>query len=351
VKSGDTQHPIGTGPFIFDEWIPDNHFRATRNPDYWREGYPYLDSIEFTPIPDTNQRLNALEAGDIDIAEANSVGQPRLDELAAAGFTVVDDVDNVGASNLLMNNDQAPVNDKRMREAIVRGIDREGFRNAIRDDSFELADQPYPPGNRWNTPVDYPAYDPDRARQLVEEYEAENGPAEISIMIIATGAPTDPAQYIQQQLEAIGIDVEIDGVEQVAFVQKYVSGDYQTVFLGSFFGAADPEGNAIFLTSKAAAPETLIKLNFARYRNPVVDNAIQAQRQTDDDDAREAEWAKVWTAFAEDLPYAFLAYDRGAWVTKSDIYGLTGFTTPEGAPIPAINRWTPFYTAVFRTGT
>jgi peptide/nickel transport system substrate-binding protein len=351
VKSGDTQHPIGTGPFVFDEWIPDNHFRATRNDDYWREGYPYLDSIEFKPITNTDLRLNALEAGDIDIAEANSVGQPRLDELAAAVFTVVDDVDNVGATNLLMNNDQAPVNDKRMREAIVRGIDRDAFRNAILDQSFEVADQPYPPGNRWNTPVDYPTFDPDRARQLVEEYEAENGPAEISIMIIATGAPTDPAQYLQQQLEAIGIDVEIDDVEQVTFVQRYVQGDYQTVYLGSFFGSADPDGNYPFLNSKAAAPETLIKLNFARYRNPDVDAALQAQRETDDDTDREAEWAKVWTAFAEDLPYAFLAYDRGAWVTKSNIYGLTGFTTPEGVAIPAINRWTPFYTAVFRSGS
>jgi peptide/nickel transport system substrate-binding protein len=350
VKSGNTDHPIGTGPFVFQEWTPDKDFRATRNPNYWRPGEPYLDSIEFRPIPDKSLRLNALRTGDIDAAEADNVGQPRLDGLSADGLTVIDDFDNVGASNLLLNNDRPPVNDKRVRQAIAAAIDREAFRNAILDPSFEVADQPYPEGNKWSTNVDYPAYDPDRARQLVDEYEAENGPIKISIMIIASGAPTDPAQYLQQQLEAVGIDVTINDLEQVTFVQQFVKGEYDTVYLGSFFGAADPDGSYPFITSKGAAEETLIKLNFARYRNPAVDQALQAQRATDDDAARKAEWSKIWNAFADDVPYAFLAYGRYAWVTKSDVYGLTGYTTPEGIELPAINRWTPFYTAVYRAG-
>jgi peptide/nickel transport system substrate-binding protein len=347
LQSGNTDHPIGTGPFVFESWEPDKSFKAVRNENYWREGLPYLDRIEFQPIPDTNLRLNALIAGDIDIAEANSVGQPRLDELTADGLTVVDDYDHAGAGNLLMNNDAAPVNDRRVREAIVSAIDREAFRNAIRDDSFEIADQPYPEDSKWNVDIDYPAYDPERARELVEQYEAENGPIAIEIMIIATGAPTEPAQFIQQQLEEVGIDVEIDDVEQVTFVQQFVGGDYQTVYLGSFFGAADPDGNYPFITSKGAAPETLIKLNFARYRNPAVDEALQDQRDTDDDAARLEAWATIWRAFAEDLPYAWLLHDRTAWATKGNVYGLADPTTPEGISIPAINRWTPFYTQVF----
>jgi ABC-type transport system substrate-binding protein len=348
LESGSTDEPIGTGPFVFDEWIPDNYFRATKNPNYWRAGEPYLDAIEFRPIADPAARLNALKAGDVDAVETGSIGQPKLDEMAAEGFTVIDDVDNVGAVNLLMNNDSPTVSDKRVREAIVAAIDRDAFRNAILDSSYELADQPYPPDSRWHTELDYPEYDPEKAKQLVEEYEAENGPIEISMMIIATGAPTSPAQYLQQQLENVGMDVTIDDLEQVTFVQKFVQGEYDTVYLGSFFGAADPDGSYPFITSKGAAPETLIKLNFARYRNPAVDAALQAQRNTDDDAERQAEWAKIWNAFAEDLPYAFLAYETQAWITKADVYGLAGYTTPDGVELPAINRWTPFYTGVYR---
>lgn len=353
IKSGESDNPIGTGPFEFKEWVPDNHFTAVKNPNYWRTDangvrLPYLDSIEFRPIADPSLRLNALKSGDIDVAEAGSIGQPKLDEMTSAGFTVNGDYDNVGASNLLMNNDSPTVKDKRVREAIVAAIDRDTFRRAALDDSFDVADQPYREGNKWHTDVDYPLYDPDRARQLVEEYESENGPIKISIMTITSGAPTEPAQFLQQQLEQVGMDVTIDDLEQVTFVQRFVSGDYDTVYLGGFFGAADPDGNYMFITSKNAAPETLIKLNFARYRNPEVDAALQAQRATDDDATRQAEWAKVWNAFAEDLPYAFLAYDRTAWVTKKDIYGLK-FTTPEGVVLPSINRWTVFYTGVYRS--
>ena len=351
VRSGDATHPIGTGPFVFEEWVPGDHLRATRNPDYWREGLPYLDRIEFRPIPDPTARFNALEAGDLDAAEANSVGQPRLDELRDAGFAVTDDYDNVGVTNLLMNTERAPVDDRRVREAVVTAIDREEFRDTVLDPSFEVADQPYPEGNPWHVDIDFPDHDPDRARQLVTEYEAENGPVSLSIMTIAASASSLPGQYLQQQLAAVGIDATVESLELSAFVKRFVSGDYDTVYLGAFFGATDPDGSTPFISSKGAAPDTLIKLNFARYRNPAVDQALAAQRATDDRAARKEQWTTIWQAFADDLPYAFLAYDRTAWVTAPDVAGLDQATTPDGVALPAINRWTPFYTSVNRTDT
>jgi ABC-type transport system substrate-binding protein len=166
-------------------------------------------------------------------------------------------------------------------------------------------------------------------------------------MMMIAGQPTTGPQFLQGAFEEVGIDLTIEDLELSAFVRRYVSGDYETVFLGSFFGAADPDGNAIFLTSKAAAPETLIKLNFARYRNPDVDAAIEAQRATDDRDERKAEWDTVWQAFAEDLPYAFLYYDHFVLVSQGDVFGFDAAATPEGVELPAINRWTPFWTGVY----
>lgn len=349
IRSGDAKHPIGTGPFVFEEWVSGEHFRATRNESYWQAGLPYLDRIEFRPMADPTARLNALKAGDVDVAEANSQGEPVLDELRDLGFSVVDDYDNTGVTNLLMNTQRAPVDDLRVRQAIVASIDRQAFRDAVLDPSFEVADQPYREGSKWHTDVDYPRYDPERARQLVDEYEAERGPITITIMVIANASSSHPVEYLQQQLATVGIDVQVESIEQVAFVQRFVKGDYDTVYLGSFFGAIDPDGSYPFITSKGAAPETLIKLNFARYQNPAVDAALEAQRATDDVAARQTEWKKIWQAFATDLPYAFLTHDRTAWVTEADVHGFEAPTTPEGAVLPAINRWTPFYTGVFRS--
>jgi peptide/nickel transport system substrate-binding protein len=184
----------------------------------------------------------------------------------------------------------------------------------------------------------------------VDEHEAEHGPVSLTIMTIATSTSSQPGQYLQQQLATVGIDATVESLEQTAFVKRFVQGDYQTVYLGAFFGATDPDGSYPFISSSGAAPETLIKLNFARYRNPEVDAALAAQRATDDPAERKEQWATVWQAFADDLPYAFLSYDRTGWVTTADVVGLDGWTTPDGVPLPAINRWTPFYTGVHRTG-
>ena len=58
---------MGTGPFVFKESIPNDHFTATANPHYWRKGMPYLSQITYKPIPDQNGRSEALQSGTIDL--------------------------------------------------------------------------------------------------------------------------------------------------------------------------------------------------------------------------------------------------------------------------------------------
>ena len=103
---------------------------------YWRTDaagaqLPYLDRIEFRPIPDKASRVNGLRTGDLDIASYETAEQSALDELTSAGLTVTQDADNVGVAMLLMNMDRPPLDDLRTRRAIVSAIDREAFRNAV----------------------------------------------------------------------------------------------------------------------------------------------------------------------------------------------------------------------------
>ena len=67
-----TLHPVGTGPFIFQQWIPNSHFTATANPHYWRKGLPYLSSITFKPIINPSSRDDALQSGTIDIMHTST---------------------------------------------------------------------------------------------------------------------------------------------------------------------------------------------------------------------------------------------------------------------------------------
>jgi ABC-type transport system substrate-binding protein len=348
VGSGDTAHPIGTGPFVFDEWIPDQHFRAVRNDGYWRDGLPYLDEIEFRPLSDQTARYQTLLSDAADVVEAAGITLDSRAEFDDAGMTIVDEVDAVGASTLLMNLDAEPTDDLRVRQAIVAAIDRQALQTTLADESFELATQPHAPDSRWYAANDYPETDVEAARALVEDYEDERGPVEIRIMVIAVGRQLETVEVLQQALEDVGIDVSIDSLETVGFIQQFISGDYETVYLGGFLLSADPDGIYHFLHSDNAADDKLVKLNFPRHRNPDLDAALEQQRTTDDDAERAEIWAGIWRILAEDLPYAWLLHGNTAFVTQPDVHGFDGFETPEGVPIPAINIWTPFYTAVYR---
>jgi ABC-type transport system substrate-binding protein len=350
ISSGDTKHPIGTGPFVFDEWVPGDHFTATRNPHYWRDNLPYLDSIEFKPIVDAASRENALRAGDADMIELDSVGQPKLDDLTSGGFRAVSDVDSQGVNAVLMNTGSAALQDKRVREAVVASIDRDAYRDTVLDDSFQTADQPYAPGSPWHTDVSYPTFDLARAKSLVADYEAQHGPVSITIMDVSGNAAA-AVQFLQQEMTAAGITVSVDTVDAARFTKQFVTGKFDMVYVTGFLPAADPDASYPFLTGKNADPSSPIKLNFTEYRNDALDHALEAQRTTADETARRSQWATIWSSLATDVPYAYLAYDRAAFVTNTDVYGVAGFTTPEGVPLPAINHWTPFYTGVYRSSS
>ena len=80
LASQSQTNPIGTGPFVFQEWNPNDHFTATKNPHYWRPGLPYLDSITYKPITDPDQMLTSLTSGAVDIMHSE---RPRGDQPTA----------------------------------------------------------------------------------------------------------------------------------------------------------------------------------------------------------------------------------------------------------------------------
>ena len=121
--------PVGTGPFIYSQWQPNDHFTATRNPSYWRSGLPYLDSITFRPIPDTGQRESTLRSGGVDMIE--SVTPTTITNFSGSGGTGYQLIDTrtgvIGQptfSFIMLNTAVAPTNDLSIRQALAKGMDQ-----------------------------------------------------------------------------------------------------------------------------------------------------------------------------------------------------------------------------------
>lgn len=172
-------NPAGTGPFMVKEWVSGSHILFERFPDYWVEGAPYLDAWRWEEIPDDRVRAAAMQSGELDVI---SIAPGALDAIAAVrGIADVQEfVGFAGPATDHINMSRAPFNDIRVRQAAQMAMDRHAWNQAMTGGeghvyrgsllapghaaSFEVPEEEFP----------YP-YDPERARELLEEYAQEKG--------------------------------------------------------------------------------------------------------------------------------------------------------------------------------
>lgn len=324
-----SRNPIGTGPFVFEEWKPDTSMRLVRNDSYWRSGLPYLDGIEFQPTPDIQSRKGALQSGDVNMAhfsDAATIGQ--LEALALAGDLQLIYSTGETEENLLMVNVNS-VTDIRVRQAMAHGLDKAALREVMGTEAVDDATGPWAKDSPWYHETAYPAYDPERARQLVAEVEAESGP--ISIRLGSPPAPesTQATQLIGQQWQDIGIDVAFDSLDQTTYIANAVQGKYD-VYIWRQFGSPDPDSDGIFWHSDQTEPP--IMLNMAGNRDAELDAALDEGRTSPDPAVRKAAYQKVTERLTATLPYLWISHLRWAVATDLQTFGVADQTLPDGTP-------------------
>jgi Bacterial extracellular solute-binding proteins, family 5 Middle len=122
------QHPIGTGPFKFVGFKPNESIKLTRNPDYWKPGRPYLDGIEYTIIPDGATQVLAFAAGKFDMMFPYDVSIPRLRELKSqVPQAECELTTDVGSRTMIVNRNAPPFDHADLRRAMALALDRKAF--------------------------------------------------------------------------------------------------------------------------------------------------------------------------------------------------------------------------------
>src|SRR5438094_2309109 len=121
------QHPIGTGPFKFLEFKPNEAIKLARNPNYWKEGLPYLDGIEYTTIPNRATTILAFVSGKIDMTFPTNLTIPMVKEVASQAPWARCEVQPAGlARSLLINRTAPPFDNPDIRRALALSLDRQG---------------------------------------------------------------------------------------------------------------------------------------------------------------------------------------------------------------------------------
>ena len=207
-----TSHPVGTGPFVFREWVPNDHFTATANPKYWRAGMPYLSQITYKPIPDEEARAEALKSGTIDLMITDTP-QIITQFRGNRSYSYIDDSTHVAGEpdmNCTQLNCLAPpFNNPSVRRAAAMAVNRNQYARVIDENVLPVSNGLFVPGSPYYSPTSYPAYNPSEAAKLVRQAEKTNG-GPISFSFGSTNSPAAirSAEYLEQAWGAVGFQVK-----------------------------------------------------------------------------------------------------------------------------------------------
>lgn len=360
--------PVGSGPFIFEQWTTGKNLTVRKNPNYWRKGFPYLDNIEFIPLPDPSTRGNALQSGSVNIFETSDAAQ-ILDYTKRAtekqdGVQIFTDKAGDGPKIFIgLNTTKEPFNDPIARQAVAYSGDvvllsEQGYENV-----FPPAYGPFSPSSPFFTKVDnYPTHNLEKAKALAQQYQEKHGkPLAFSANITPDPAVGKVAQVLQQQAAEAGIQVSLNSEEQVKLIVDALTGNYQaTGFI--LFGSPHLDREYVFV---AAPPKEngQTSLNFTRNglgncdaegkncspngANDKIVAAMDKARTTSDFAKQKEQYDIVQREMANNLNFLFLVQQANAVVYDKNVHGAKLWQLPDENGQPGLQGYPNPQTMVF----
>ena len=307
-------HPIGTGPYKFVEWKPGERVVFEANPDYF-EGKPYLQRVITRVIPDQATMFLELKSGGIDSMNLTPLQYTRQTETGE--FRKSYKKYRYTAFNytyLGFRLSHPFFADRKVRQAIAHAVNKKELVEGVLFGLGQEAIGPYKPGT-WVYNPDVPKfpYDPAKAKGLLAEAgwrpggdgTLEKGGKKFLFTVLTNAGNESRAKaaaILQQNLAAVGIQMEIRTVEWAAFINEFVDKrKFDAVILG-WSVTPDPDQYDIWSSKKTGPKE----LNFVGFSNPEVDRLLEDGRRTFDIEKRRMAYFRIQEILAEELPYVFL---------------------------------------------
>ena len=324
------QHPIGTGPFKFVSYKPNESIKLVRNAQYWKEGRPYLDAIEWTIIPNRSTAILGFIAGKFDLTFPFGLTVPLMKDIQKEAPQAVCELQPANQStNLIVNRDAPPFDNPEIRRAMALGLDRKSFIQILAEGHGDIggAMQP-PPQGVWGMPAEIlktlPGYGPDigknreEARRIMAEagYGADKRLA-VKVSVRNTPPFRDPAVILIDQLREVYIDAELETVESATWFPKVYRKDYKIGLNLTGVGVDDPD--AQFYENYACGSDR----NYTGYCNPQIDKLFDQQSMERDQEKRRGLVYEIDKKLQEDGARPILFHNQFATCRQPQLKGLT----------------------------
>jgi len=314
--------PIGTGPFKFVEFKPNEGIKITRNPDYWKKGRPYLDGIEYTFIANASTAILAFASGKFDRFAQGILSLPLMKELKNHAAEAVCEVVSWNIPRqLLINRDKPPFDNPELRRAMSLSLDRKAFIAIISDGEGSIGGAMMPPpAGTWGMPPEVlqklPGYDPDvqnnraAAREIMKKLGF--GPDKrlpVTVTTRNTGAYRDPAVLLIDQLKEVYIDGTLNAIDTTQWYPTVMRKDYAVGLTVSENGLDDPDQQ--FYENFVCGAER----NYTGYCSKEVDELVDRQSMEPNVDKRRQIVWEIEKKLAEDgaRPAIFYPVSAACW--------------------------------------
>jgi peptide/nickel transport system substrate-binding protein len=312
------RNPVGTGPYVFVEWVAGSHITLKRNDKYWQKDLPNLDEIRFKTVPESGVKLTELRTANADIID---------DFLVRDANTIKDDpgfevsmLSGLGYLRIELNHSKPPFDNKALRQALAAAVNRSAIDKVAFLGSGAIAQGPIPP-NSWAFDKELKGWGPTANPELAKQKLAEGGQPNGFKVTFDTNNSTQRvqiSQLVQEQLRAVGIELEILILEPGPYGSRRPSLEYVSR-IATWSGRADPVGNMYshFVTKGAN--------NFGSYSNPELDKLLETGRTSMDRAERIKALQAAQKIVAEDAPVVFLYHEPWirAWSKKVQGYKAT----------------------------
>lgn len=313
TKTDSKQHPLGTGPFMLEKYIPNQSISLIKNPEYWeRKGdahLPFVDRVEIALTTDDNYSFLLFKNHKTDFLELNLPLTKQL-ESSNLSFDYNKNVIESAQLNFYLFN-LKKIRDSKIRRGINYAIDR-GKIQKLLGDNGQVAKSLYPKlFKSIYQPNPILEYSKTKADELL------NKPMRIKLVAFDDIMSRSLAIQIREDLKPFHIDVEIESVPFSVLVDRLISGNYDMIQL--YWGMLYSDVNH-FLTPFKTSSFPPTGNNFNRYSNTKFDNLLKIASQMPENQQADLYW-KAETIILNDMPF-LLTYYKNATILSGVKYTL-----------------------------
>jgi peptide/nickel transport system substrate-binding protein len=318
---------IGTGPFKLKDFNPTTgDVSVTKNADYWRKGFPYLDEIDFKIQEDGDQRVNGLQGGQFDVIHDDTGKNVETIEGFGSGFTI--DMEPDGYREIgqtLLNVTRPPLDDVNIRKAIAMGVDRDALNQIANDGKWDISDSVF--DSKVMGFVDdpgFPQYDPDEAKKLVNAWKQDNNGQAPEFDLQSTFDQTTQAlaQEAKRQLNEVGIKVNLPAPVDQATIINQAIGSSVDAFLWRNYPGSDPDTMYVWFYGGSV-------VNFNHVDDDILNKALDDGRSEADPATRRGHYETFNERLSSQAYTIWSWYQTWFIAHDSDVKGVLGPNLPD----------------------